>query len=383
MKAFNKIALWALLLTYSVVSRAADVTPIKQQPGQDSIKLDSKEFTKSYNKTFNINPNILVILSNKYGKIDVKTGGGSQAVVNVVIKVQASSQVEADKAFDRINIAFSDGPDYVKAETNIEAQSSWWGWSNNSNDFAIDYDVTMPAANKLDLSNKYGNSHIAPLNSWVKIDQKYGDFKLDAAGSATVNLAYGGGSVGKMSGLTATVSYGKLSTDEIKDVALKSKYSEFKLNKIQNLAVTSAYDDYKISDVTNFSIDSKYGDVVVGDVDNIAVTSAYTDFKIRKIAASAVFQTSYGDVRIDGVKNGFDAITIKGNYTDFVIAVDPAASYQLDVRTSYGDVNQPASLNTRVDKEKGSTKEIVGYVGSSNTKSLIKAQLTYGDLILK
>ena len=206
---------------------------------------------------------------------------------------------------------------------------------------------------------------------------------MDGAASATVNLAYGGGTIERLAGLTASVSYGKLSASDVKDVALKSKYSAFKFNKIQNLALTSAYDDFNINSVTNFSVDSKYGDMIVGDVENLAVVSAYTDFKIRKIESSATFQTSYGDVRIDGVKNGFDAINIKGNYTDFVIAVDPSVSYQLDVNTSYGDVNQPASLNTRIDKEKGSTKEIMGFVGSQNTKSLIKAKLTYGDLIIK
>ena len=381
MKKYNKIGLLILLIAASFTAQASEFRIT--DPGQDTIIGEKKEFSKTENKTFNVNPNILVILSNKYGKIDVKTGGTNQAIVNVTIKVQASSQGEADKVFDRVNIAFSDGPDYVKAETDIESQSSWWSWGNNSSDFSINYEVIMPAANKLDLSNKYGNSHISALNSWVKIDQKYGDFRLDGAASATVNLAYGGGTIERLAGLTASVSYGKLSASDVKDVALKSKYSAFKFDKIQNLALTSAYDDFNAGSVTNFSVDSKYGDMVIGDVENLAVVSAYTDFKIRKIESSATFQTSYGDVRIDGVKNGFDAINIKGNYTDFVITVDPSVSYQLDVNTSYGDVNQPASLNTRIDKEKGSTKEIMGFVGSQNTKSIIKAKLTYGDLIIK
>ena len=387
MKAFNQIAWMAFLLTTSQIAFAANnkaPQPPKGECNQDSIIGDGKEFTKSYNKTFNVNPNILVILSNKYGKIDVKTGGGSQAVVNVVIKVQASSQAEADKAFNRINIGFTDGPDYVKAETEIESQNNgWWSWGSNSSDFAIDYDVTMPAANKLDLSNKYGNSHIAPLSNWVKIDQKYGDFKLDGAATATINLAYGGGTIGKLMGLNGTVSYGKLSSADIKDVAMKSKYSAFKFDKIENFAVTSAYDDYQVNTVTNFTIDSKYGDMIVGNVENIAVKSAYTDFKIRKIGSSADFQTNYGDVRIDAVKNGFDALNLKGNYTDYVVTIDPSVSYQLDVTTSYGDVNHSTSLTTKIDKEKGSTKEIMGFVGNENTKSLVKARLNYGDLIIK
>ena len=113
-------------------------------------------------------------MSNKYGKVNVKTGSGSQVIVNVKVTVRANSQSEADKVIDRINIIFSSGPDFVKTETDIESQnSSWFNWGNNSSEYTIDYDVTMPAANKLDVSNKYGDSHIAALNDWVKIDQKY------------------------------------------------------------------------------------------------------------------------------------------------------------------------------------------------------------------
>lgn len=385
MRVFNKIASIVMLLTMCQLAIAEKRhMPIADQPGLDSVIGESKEFTKSYNKTFNINSNILVILSNKYGKIDVKTGGSNQAVVNVIVKVKASSQNDADKAFNRINIAFSEGPDYVKAETDVESQNSgWWGWGSNSSDFAIDYEVTMPAVNKLDLSNKYGNSYISALNNWVKIDQKYGDFKLEGAASATVYLAYGGGTIGKLTGLNGSISYGKLISTEIKDVALKSKYSAFKFDKIENLALTSAYDDYQINNVTNCTVDSKYGDIIIGNTENIIVKSTYTDFKIRKIETSADLQTTYGDVRIDAVKNGFDMLNIKGSYTDYVISIDPSVSYHLDVSTSYGDVNQPASLTTKLDKEKGSSKEIMGFVGNQNTKSMIKARLNYSDLIIK
>jgi hypothetical protein len=382
MRAFNKIALLASLLVVSITINAHNLD--KGQPDPDTTQRTYQEFTKLYNKTFDVTKNELVILSNKYGKVNVKTGNGSQVLVNVKVTVRANSQSEADKVIDRINIIFSSGPDFVKTETDIESQSgSWFSWGNNSSEYTIDYEVTMPAANKLDVSNKYGDTHIAALNDWVKIDQKYGNFKLESAGTATVALAYGGGTVGKLSGLTANISYGKLSAPDIKDVALKSKYSEFKFDKIVNLAITSAYDDYDISDVTNFAVDSKYGDFVVGTVENMTVKSAYTDFKIKMIETSVDFQTSYGSVVLSGLKNNFGMVNIKGNYTDFTLDIDPSVNYQLDMKGTYSDINRPASFKFTLDSEKGSTKEIMGYVGSANTKSLIKARLTYGDLVIK
>jgi hypothetical protein len=385
MEKFKIAGIVALLVVGSLFAKAGNISTNYNQPepGTDTVKCKEQQFTKSFNKTFNVNAKHLVVLSNKYGKVDVKTGGTNQVVVNVTITVETSSDKSAQKVFDRINIAFSEGPDFVKAETDIESQSGINIWGNNSSEYHIDYDVTMPAGNMLDVSNKYGNTHVAALTNWVKMEQKYGDFRIDAAGSMSVALAYGGGTIGQVNGLSGTVSYGKLSSKGTKDIDLKTKYSEFKFDKVNTMNLQSAYDDYEVNDINTVKIDSKYGDFSFGNVNNISITSAYTDFKIKQIESYAMMKTSYGDVKIDDVKNGFNSLDFNGNYTDYTVGIAPTVSYQLDVKTSYGDVRRPSSLKATVEKEKGSSLEIIGVVGDSNTKSTMKVRLNYGDLKLK
>jgi hypothetical protein len=385
MEKFRIAGIVALLVVGSLFAKAGNNTTNHSDPKIESITKKDQQFTKTFNKTFNVNAKHLVVLSNKYGKVDVKTGNTNQVVINVTITVETSSDKSAQKIFDRINIAFSEGPDFVKAETDIESQSgiNIGNWGNNSSDYRIDYDVTMPAGNMLDVSNKYGNTHVAALTNWVKMEQKYGDFRIDAAGSMSIALAYGGGTIGQVNGLSGTVSYGKLSSRGTKDVDLKTKYSEFKFDKVSTMNLQSAYDDYEVNDVNTIKIDSKYGDFSLGNVNNISVASAYTDFKIKQIESYALMKTSYGDVKIEDVKNGFNSLDFNGNYTDYTVGMDPSVSYQLDVKTSYGDVRRPSSLKSTVEKEKGSSLEIIGVVGDGNTKSTIKVRLNYGDLRLK
>jgi hypothetical protein len=384
MEKFRIAGIVALLVVGSLFAKAGNNTTNHSDPKVETIKSKDQQFTKTFNKTFNVNAKHLVVLSNKYGKVDVKTGGSNQVVINVTITVETSSDKSAQKIFDRINIAFSEGPDFVKAETDIESQSGInIGWGNNSSEYHIDYDVTMPAGNMLDVSNKYGNTHVAALTNWVKMEQKYGDFRIDAAGSMSIALAYGGGTIGQVNGLSGTVSYGKLSSKGTKDIDLKTKYSEFKFDKVNTMNLQSAYDDYEVNDINTVKIDSKYGDFSFGNVNNISITSAYTDFKIKQIESYAMMKTSYGDVKIDDVKNGFNSLDFNGNYTDYTVGIAPSVSYQLDVKTSYGDVRRPSSLKTTIEKEKGSSLEIIGVVGDSNTKSTIKVRLNYGDLRLK
>ena len=384
MEKFKILGIVALLVVGNLFAKAGNNTTKYSDPKVETITKEDQQFTKTFNKTFNVSAKHLVVLSNKYGKVDVKTGSGNQVVVNVTITVETSSDKSAQKVFDRINIAFSEGPDFVKAETDIESQSGInINWGNNSSDYHIDYDVTMPAGNMLDVSNKYGNTHVAALTNWVKMEQKYGDFRIDAAGSMSIALAYGGGTIGQVNGLSGTVSYGKLSAKGTKDIDLKTKYSEFKFDKVSTMNLQSAYDDYEVNDVNTIKIDSKYGDFSIGNVNNISVASAYTDFKIKQIESYAAMKTSYGDVKIDDVKNGFNSLDFNGNYTDYTVGVGPSVSYQLDVKASYGDVRKPSSLKTSVEKEKGSSLEIIGVVGDANTKSTMKVRLNYGDLKLK
>jgi hypothetical protein len=346
-----------------------------------------QDFTKNFNKTFTVSQKQTVVLVNKYGKIDVKTGNSNQVSVNVKVVVRTNSQQEADKTLQRINVVFSDGPDFVKSETIIDpnGNSSWFTWGNNSSDFRIDYEVVMPAQNRLDLTNKYGDSHIAALSDWVRIEQKYGNFKLESSKSASVTLAYGSGAIQKVGGLSGEIAYGKFNVLESKDVALKTKYSEMKIGKVDNLAIKSAYDDYELSTVENLAIDSKYGDFDVQTVTNLSVVSAYTDLKFQKIEQSADFQTSYGDVRIDGLRNGFDKLHIKGSYTDYAVNIESDVSYNLDFAGSYSDVSTVRASQVRysLDKQKNNSRELIGTVGNPNTKSSVKVRLTYGDFLLK
>lgn len=381
---FNGIQLGGVILFLSIFCPTVQAaTPL---PTCDTV-CKAQEYVRNFNKTFKVSPKQLVVLSNRYGKVDVKTGGDGQVTVNVTIRVDASSQAKADKTFDLINIAFSEGPDFVKTETEIEDKNAWgWNWSDwggGKTQYKIDYEVTMPAENMLDVSNRYGDTKVAALKNWLKIDQKYGNFSLDAANSMTLQLAYGDGYISQLNGLTGEISYGKLTAGNVKDVDLKSKYSKLSLTKADNCALKTAYDECNIQRVTNLTVNSKYAEIELGEVDNLAVDCAYTDLDISKLNVSADFSTSYGDVKVKDVRTGFNLINIKGSYTDFHLGLEPSVEYQLDARASYGDLSRPQTLKCSVDKEEGTKTELVGYKGSPSTKSQIKARLNYGDLNIR
>ncbi len=346
---------------------------------------NKKDFIKVITKNFNVDKDDKVMLNNKYGKVDVKTGTLNVVEIHVKITVKAKSDEDAKETFEKISILISNDANTVKAETQITNKSNWNGWfENNNSDFQIDYTITMPADNNLDLKNKYGNSYIASMNSTVTVDQKYGNVKMERMnGPIGLGIAYGDAEIDKTVDMNVVLSYGKLYLNTGRNLNLKTKYSEVKLGIINNVTLTSAYDEVSISKVNNLKIDADYGELKAGQINTLTLKTDYTDVNIGRLGLAADLEMTYGDLDIAALSSTFSTVNVRANYTDIKIKPDLNTSYLLDATGSYSDIAQPAGLKTSVEKEKGNTWKMVGTVGNTNTKSLIRVKLTYGDLVLK
>ena len=125
-----------------------------------------QEFSKTINKQFDISPDGLVNLSNKYGKIDIKTWDQNRVRISVKIVVDAKDEETAQEVFNRISVNFSNTSSQVTASTEIASKkSSWWGWGNDSDDFAINYEVSMPTTGNLDVTAKYCDVYSAAISA--------------------------------------------------------------------------------------------------------------------------------------------------------------------------------------------------------------------------
>ncbi len=345
---------------------------------------DKKDFTKTIKKDFPISPKGNVSITNKYGKIDVSTWEQDRVKVEVKITVRAKDEETAQTGFDRIEIHFSDTPNSLSAKTEIrEAQSSIWTmWNYNSNiDFNIDYQVFMPASCDLDLSNKYGDSFIGTLSGNTNITVKYGNFELDGAGGdLKINLGYGNGTVLEAKDVTVDGKYCNLKFYEAADVNIRSKYSRIQIEEASNVETTSKYDHYDISKAVIVRNEGKYDNFKIGQIDNIVVVSKYTDYKVDHLINGADCEMKYGGARFNRVEKDFSEINLVGNYTDFKVRVDDDADYHVEADTDYAGLKYPSNMKIIILDKDGSKKEMSGYYGKKDAKSIIKATLDYGGL---
>lgn len=383
MKLVSKIRLMAFVVgVFTLPSLCIAAGPI--QPSEISlqtIQQEVQEYSKTTKKEFPISANGKVDLTNKYGKVEVHSWDRDRVKIDVTIVVDARNESAAQEVFDRIRIDFSNDNDFVKAETSIESNSSWWGGWNSKSEFQVNYEVYMPGSCNLRLENQYGNANVEAISGNADIQVKYGDFQLEGiGGELKVYLGYGNGTVVKARDVSAAVSYSKINLVNAQDIEFDTKYSKIFVDNGASIKADSRYDQFNMGKIHRFNCESRYGNVEIGEAESVIANSRYTDYKVEKLNEGADFDIEYGGLKVNKLAKGFSNVNLKGKYSDFKIYVEPGASFTLDGNTNYAGIAYPTDMNVEYEKEKGTSHEVRGHVGTQGARSSIKADLDYGGL---
>ncbi len=347
---------------------------------------ERREFTKTIKKEFDISANGTTAIYNKYGKVDIKTWDRNRVKIDVTIIVNATSEDNAQKVFDRISINFYNKSDYVKAETQIEPyKKEWWNWNpGNKSDYSINYEVYLPASNNLELGNRYGDVYVASLSGRVNVDIKYGNIKMQSVkNNAKVMLAYGNGWLESARNINCDIAYAKMDCGEVNDAEIASKYSRIQLDKAQNVLATSKYDTYEIERAKQFRNEGKYDNLKFGIIDDVVLNSNYTQLIVNKLNNLLDLNMSYGGVTVNAVDKDFTSVNLVGSYTDFKMGIESGANFKFDASAKYAGISYPSAMDVSYEVDKGSSHEVRGYIGSQSARGTITARLNYGGLKVK
>lgn len=354
--------------------------------GVSTLRADNgpkQEFTRNINREFGTTADGMTALYNKYGAVNVKTWQNNSVKIDITIVVNAGSQREADKIFDRIKVNFANAAGYVKAETMIEQSNGWWP-EGKSCDFKINYDISMPVGNHLDLKNRYGNSYVSKLNGKLTAEIKYGDLRTEViGGDADLNLGYGKAYITKVNHLYGQVSYGELTVTDAEEVQLDTKYSELKSDHIHTLRLTSKYDDFELGTVNELRLQTKYANLRVKNAGSAYVTAQYTDVKLANLTVTADTDLSYGSLKIESVDRNFTEVNVVGKYTDVQVSTERSLPYRFNLQSQHADLKTPTGAMVKHSNDSGKSKSMEGYVGDANAKGQINAKLQYGGLVIK
>ena len=321
------------------------------------------EKKKEIIKTFDVDSDTELVISNKYGDIHINSWEKNVIDVKVTVTAKKRSESRALEALEKVHIDISESIGRIEFETEISGNLS----NRNGERITIDYVVNMPKSNNLYVKNAYGNLFIDDLDGDVYMRISYGNMKVGKLnGETEFKLSYGNGEIDLIKNGELSVGYSNLDEEEAGNIELTSHYSNVDIRISNDISLTSKYDNLKIGDVHTLKGNSKYGKV-----------------NINRLYSTLVLDLSYGSgVDVAWISRDFIWIDIDASYAGSSLYFEEGFGAELEGYFKYCDLKYPKNENfdfSYIDKQKSSS-EYKGKIGSGTGKAKIRLRSKYANV---
>lgn len=346
------------------------------QEVQDETPVKSKSFTKS----FTVDKNDKINLSNQYGTITIKTWDKNEIKVDVDMKAYAKTDDEAQKLIDDLSISATKSGDLVSYKTEMGDRNGNWGSSVKNGktiwrrEVKVYYTVYMPANNSLTVSQQYGNVIIGDFSGPTSLKLQYGNLTAGNLmnGNNYISIQYGKGEVKDMGGAQIKHQYG----------------SGITLGTVSNLDLNAQYTSVKITAVKGAAtIRHQYGSgTTIGSVNGtLNANMQYCTIKVGNLRGNFTSRAQYGKVIIDEIEAGKD-VDVDAQYTTVTLGFASNYNADFEVRTQYAGFNYSSNVTAKReggdDRSYSSSKNYSGQIGKGGS-ARVSIKVQYNGVTFK
>lgn len=276
------------------------------------------EFTKKYEKTYDVNREAQLIIDNRYGDITINTWEQQQVQIIVTITAESKREEKANRFLETVNVEFTGSPEMVKAVTSFSSKKQ------NIKEFSIDYVIYAPGSLTYDLKNKFGNIYLPDLGGSLLLNLSYGEFDFGRLLNEknTLKIAFSEGDIEAMTGGIIKMSYSELSAEKLMDVQLNTSFSELDLESVDMVDIHSKYDEYKVE-----------------SADVVKLDCSFTEFTVSMLNMAFTGDLDYGELVIKYTGMDVSDIYINSKFTDVFCGLTNSISWDFNAISEYSDID--------------------------------------------
>lgn len=328
---------------------------------------------KTIKREFNVNSDATLKVNNSYGNVNVVTYSGNKLTIEVNIKTNSNNADKAQKKLDEIMVEFNASPSLVSARTlfNKNSSKSWWSsWGNNNNvNMEVNYIITLPITNNVDLDNDYGSIYLEKIE-----------------GRAVINCDYGKITTKELMADNNSISFDYTNNsyfEYIKSGSIKADYSDYTVSKAKQLNINADYTKSNIKFAEDVTYTCDYGSFTAENINNLNGNGDYLTLVLGNVYKNVDIRADYGSIKIGNMTANAGNINIHSNYTGITIGHDPAYSFKFDLDLSYAGLNGSDGFEFTKKKIESSSKYYMGHYGNPSSSNLIKVNSDYGSITFK
>jgi hypothetical protein len=317
---------------------------------------------KVVSKSFNINGNTQIEISNFHGNVLIKRWDKNVLDLKVTIDAKGSNEEQTQKILDAIEISISDRISSGKLAIETEI-----GRIKGNSSFTVNYEVTMPDTNPLKLSNSFGNVYMGSHKGKLEINVKHGQFQAEDLDEADIEIGF---------------AYARCEVESLKSGRLHLSHSKMMVEEMGDVEIFTQFSNLEIENAGSISLDGKHGEFEIENLRSFKGDIQFAGLKIENLEEALVLETRHGKgINIENISRDFKVIDIDADFSTVDINLQNGATAKLNFNLQFGNLRANGNgINfDKVIKDQ-TTSEYEGYLGDSNATSSIKVITRHGNI---
>ncbi|RIH64682.1 hypothetical protein D1164_13660 [Mariniphaga sediminis] len=310
--------------------------------------------TKEISKRFRVSPETRIEISNKYGKIELKTWEKDSVVVEIRVRVEEKKQSKLEKSMDKIDFEFTNSQHFLIIRTEVGENSSTMEkeflrfketlLQAGGGNMEIDYLVKLPKTNTLKVENKFGDIFIGDYQGEVEIDLSNGNLKShDFSGRTNI-----------------TLNFADATINEIKNARFNCNYSDLYIKKAKSLRITGKSSSFEILEINELYADSRRDKYRIRLADMVEARGSFSNFRLNELNDRLTLRAEYGDLDIEKTASDFTNIFIESKSTDINLWFHPETDFGFEITHTKSEVNTDREIEIEeketLDEKEGKVK---------------------------
>lgn len=310
-----------------------------------------------------------VVISNRYGQIEVEQKKEGEIEVSAVVAVTAKSGSKADELLDFIKIEDVVSGGYLNITTAFGKDMSFKQMFSGV-EINVNYKVTLPFGIKLCLVNTEGNIFVDNFAGNLNVDIKSGNFQAGTLkeGELVIKQNKGNFTVRDVAALNGDFKGCKLEIGNGKEV---------------KLVVSDCQGDLKAIDQLN--ITSGGGTMKLGQIESLTGVSSSTKYEVQDIGDELKMSLRMGEINVRNIHFNFSAVELKGSFTKVGLTFMEGAGYHLELKHNKSlkmDLPRSFKLVQRPTSEKNILVE-TGFIGDQKYNGKVFVDIRSGNLYIQ
>ncbi len=237
---------------------------------------DDVEKKKTISRSYTVTDKDKLSIDNSFGNVVINTWDKKEIKVDIEIVARANSDDRAQEMLDEMEVHENKSDNLISFKTDIgdindnrhnKHKNADYGEDRR---FYVDYKVSMPATNPLDIENQFGKITLPDYNGEVNLTSKFGGLTTGKLGNVDeIDVEFGTAELGPVHNGDITFKFnGKSHIASVSgNVKIKSEFSgdvQFDIdNSIEELALYESYSTVKMAVnkalSANFDVHTSFG----------------------------------------------------------------------------------------------------------------------------